>query len=72
MEKIEDPEDYYDVNRMLKLKDKLSAESGQVLTKVIGHFKRICKELNPIEFMKQSNLMMLDLAKQQNASKKDF
>lgn len=30
-EKIEDPEEYYDINRVNKLKDKLTSEVGGVL-----------------------------------------
>jgi hypothetical protein len=52
VERIDDPEDYYDVNRVHKLKDKLTPEVSQFLMKVIANFKRICKELNPHEFIK--------------------
>jgi hypothetical protein len=35
LEGIDDPSLYYDVNRVIKLKDKLTQQVGQVLTKVI-------------------------------------
>jgi len=72
VEKIEDPSDYYDVNRIHKLKDKLSPEVGQILMKYISGLKKLCQELNPHEFLKQSNMMLLELAKNPQASRKEY
>lgn len=48
------------MNRVIKLKDKLSPEVGNYLNKVIQNFNRICKELDPVEFIKTSNLTLLE------------
>jgi hypothetical protein len=42
IERIDDPGDYYDINRVHKLKDKLIPEVGQLLEKVIIKMKKIC------------------------------
>ena len=44
---IEDPIEYYDVNRVHKLKDKLTPEVVPCLHKVISSLKKLTKELNP-------------------------
>jgi hypothetical protein len=49
IEKIDDPDSYFDANRMLKLKDKLTPQAGQILTKVIKRFKDLAQTLNPSE-----------------------
>lgn len=38
-----DPDEYYDANRILKLKDKLTPEVGKLLDKVIAKLKEIGK-----------------------------
>jgi hypothetical protein len=42
IEKIHDPGEYYDVNRVHKLKDKLTQEGGTILSKVIAKLKKLC------------------------------
>ena len=44
---IESPAEYYDVNRVNKMKDKLKPEVVPYLTKLIGNLKNLTKELNP-------------------------
>jgi hypothetical protein len=44
---IEDPIEYYDVNRVHKLKDKLTPEVVPCLHKVIQNLKKLSKELIP-------------------------
>ena len=60
---IEDSHEYYDVNRVNKLKDKLSVDTGPYLTKLISNLKRITIELNPKLMIRQSNIMLLEIAK---------
>ena len=40
-EAIEDPSEYYDINRINKLKDKLSHEVGYLLNEIIENLKNI-------------------------------
>ena len=62
---IDDPSSHFDANRVLKLRDKMSApaEVGPILEKVITRFKHICrKNTIPSEMIKQNNLMLLESA----------
>jgi hypothetical protein len=54
-ENIDEPLEYYDVNKINKLKDKLSLEVGNILVKFINNVKRVSQELSAFEFIKQSN-----------------
>jgi len=67
-----DPNEYFDANRMLKLKDKLSPEVGKLLDSVVRKLKTLTKNHDPHEFIKQSNLYLLSTAKQNNATKQEL
>jgi hypothetical protein len=41
VEEIDDPHEYFDANRMIKLKDKLSPEVGKILDTVVKKFKTL-------------------------------
>eukprot|EP00347_Sterkiella_histriomuscorum_P010472 403376151 len=71
-EKIEDPEEYYDINRTYKLKDKLTPEVGQILTRVISNLKKLAVELNPKEFIKTSNTQLLEIAKNSKSNSGEY
>lgn len=72
MEEIEDPSTYYDINRLHKLKDKLSPEVSHHLIKYIGGLKRIGQEMNPKEFIQQSNVMLLEVSSNGKGTRKEY
>jgi hypothetical protein len=41
VEEIDNPQEYFDANKMLKLKDKLSPEVGKILEIVVKKFKTL-------------------------------
>jgi hypothetical protein len=46
VEKVVDPESYYDVNRMMKLQDKLTSEVGQILEQTVQRIKTLATQVN--------------------------
>lgn len=60
MQEIDDPNSYYDANKVLKLKDKQTPEVGVVLEKVIKKFKTLCQEVVPSEMIQSCNNMLLE------------
>lgn len=64
LEKIE-PLSYFDVNRIHKLKDKLTPQVGKLMTTVIEKLKAIGKQqVSPSDFICNANLMLLEMASQ--------
>jgi hypothetical protein len=47
-----DANEYFDANRCLKLKDKLTPEVGKLLDKVIARLKDVSSQISPKEFIK--------------------
>lgn len=47
-----DAAEYYDANRILKLKDKLTPEVGKLLDRVVTKLKDIGQQISPKEFLK--------------------
>ncbi|CDW84307.1 UNKNOWN [Stylonychia lemnae] len=69
---IGDPSEYYDINKVNKLKDKLSSEVGAILGKFINNIIRVSQELNASEFIKQSNTMLLEIANKPDSTIFEF
>lgn len=46
------PIEYFDANRILKLKDKLTPEVGRILDVIIKKLKKIASDTSPKEFLK--------------------
>ena len=63
VEDLEDPFEYFDANRIWKIKDKFNnPDVGHILDKVIVKLKEVASNFNPKETIKQSNYMLLELA----------
>ena len=52
VENIADPASYFDANKVLKLRDKLSPDCGKVLEMTVKRFKSVTKTFSPQEFIK--------------------
>lgn len=64
LEEIYDAEEYFDMNKLITLKDKFKDQQVQaLLQKVIVKCKSLSKKYNVTEYIKQSNLTLLELAK---------
>jgi hypothetical protein len=66
--------EYFDVNRCLKIRDKMSAPEGvgPLFERVLERFKRVTKKRGSKEVVKQANAMMLNLAKNPESKKGDL
>jgi len=70
---IDQPDDYYDANRLLKIRDRMTSPDTGLLDKVIARFRAVTSDdLVPSEMIKQSNLMLLELARLPKAKKQEF
>lgn len=71
---IDDAEEYFDPNRILKIMDRLGApdEVGPIFKEVLRKLNKASRDTVPSEMIRSSNTMLLELSKVPKASKQDF
>ena len=73
VEKIEDPCSYYDVNRVMKLRDRMAAGGGDLLQQVVDKLKQIgTEDVVPSQVITQCNLMLLEMASEPDSTVEQF
>lgn len=73
MEKIYDAEEYFDMNKLIQLREKLPNHNIQnLLQKVIAKCTSLSKKYNISEYIKQANISLLDLAKDPETTAEEF
>lgn len=73
LEEIYDADEYFDMNKLLQLRDKFSEHCIQdLLSKVIMKCKNLCKKYNIPECIRQANTSLLDLAKDPETTAEQF
>ena len=71
---IEEPSEYYDANRILKIRDKLPQPAlvDPILNAVLEKFNYVCrKNTIPAEMIKSHNLMLIESARNPNCKRED-
>lgn len=73
LEEIVDAEEYFDKNKMLVLRDKFKDQQIFVLfQKSVAKCKSLSKKYNISEYIKQANLSLIELAKDQETTAEQF
>ena len=73
LEEIYDAEEYFDMNRLISIREKLVNHNVQdILQKVILRCTKLCKKYNIHQYIKQANLSLLDLAKDPEITPEEF